>query len=174
MNKTIVIIGIILTGIFSAFAYYIKTAIPKTAYIDVKKVYNEFVLKKELESKLTNVQQTRKTIIDSLELQLKILSKQLEILTKRDEQKENVFTEKREEYLVKKKQFDEDNQAMTQQYSDQIMKQLNQYVQDYGKANSYTYIYGADGNGSMMYADDKHNITDEVIKFINEKYKGIK
>ena len=174
MNKTFIIITIVLLGICSSLVYYVKSSLPKTAYMDVKKVYNEFTLKKELESKLTNVEQTRKTILDSLELQLKVLSKQLEVLTKRDEQKENIFSAKREEYLVKKKQFDEDNQAMTQQYSEQIMKQLNQYVQDYGKTNGYTYIHGADGNGSMMYADDKHNITDEVTKFINEKYKGIK
>ena len=142
------------------------------AYVNVQKLYNEFYMKKELEAKLTTVQQARKTILDSLELQLKILSNTLENITKKDSEKENRFIAIREEYVMKKKQFDEDNQAMTQQYSEQIMKQLNEYTQEYGKQKGYRYILGAEGSGGIMYASEKLDITKEVIEYVNGRYKG--
>jgi outer membrane protein len=73
---------------------------------------------------------------------------------------------------MKKQQFDDDNQDMSKQYTEEIMKQLNEYVRDYGKANGYTYILGAQGSGSIMSADDKNDITTTVLEYVNEKYKG--
>ena len=53
------------------------------------------------------------------------------------------------------------------------MLQLNQYVKEFGEKNSYDIIHGANGNGSLMYAKDILNLTEEVKAFINNKYKGI-
>lgn len=143
-----------------------------TVYVNVQKIYDDFQLKKELESKLTNVQQARKTVLDSLELKLKILSGKIENAAKRDTEKENYFVELREQYLMKKKQFEEDNQAMTSQYSQQIMKQLNEYTQEYGKQKGYTFILGAEGSGGIMYASEKMDVTAEVLEYVNSRYKG--
>jgi len=141
-------------------------------YVNVQQVYDEFQLKKELESKLTNVQQARKTMLDSLELSLKVLSGKIENSLQRDAERENNFIVLREEYVLKKNQFDEDNALMTRQYSEQIMKQLNEYTQEYGKQNGYTYILGAEGSGSVMYASEKRDITKDVLDYINRRYKG--
>lgn len=160
----IIIIGILLVSTFNQ---------TKTGWVDLNKVYKDFILKKELEKKLESTQQARKKITDSLELQLKVLLKQINMENAKDKNKVEVFSLKKEEYLVKKQQFDEDNNTMAQQYDAQIYKQLNQYVQDFGKSKNYTYIYGADGSGNLMYADSENDISDEVLVFVNERYKGI-
>lgn len=36
----------------------------------------------------------------------------------------------------------------------------------------YRYIFGAEGSGVLMYADERNNITKEVIEYINARYKG--
>jgi hypothetical protein len=32
---------------------------------------------------------------------------------------------------------------------------------------------GADGNGTLMYANDRFNISEEVTNYINDRYKGV-
>ncbi len=34
-------------------------------------------------------------------------------------------------------------------------------------------IMGADGNGVLMYANEKYDKSEEIITYINKKYKGI-
>jgi outer membrane protein len=70
--------------------------------------------------------------------------------------------------------LEEDNQVQTKKYDEEIITQLNQYVQDYGKEMGYAYIYGNNGEGSLMYADDARVITREMIEYVNNRYKGVK
>ncbi len=157
----------------SGIIYLVKSQ-PKVAYIKVGYLYDNFDYKKELESKLTNMVQMRKTIIDSLGLHLDQLSQSIERDKEKDKTKISEFNEEKQKYLMKKQEFDEDNQDVTKRYSDETMKQLNQYVQDFGKTNGYTYILGAEGAGAIMSADEKYDITSQVLDYVNDRYKGKK
>jgi len=166
------LVGFLLT--VSGLSYFLLSQ-PKTGYVDINKIYNDFDLKKELESKLKNVQQARKIILDSLGLKINLLSNAIKLNKSGEKEKAKKIEEyeaKRTEYLYKEKAFKEDNDRTSQQYSDQIWKQINQYVGDYGKEHSYTYIFGADGSGGMMYASEKSNITEEIKGYVNSKYKN--
>lgn len=144
---------------------------PKTAYIEIATVYEEFKMKKELEGKFSNVEMFRKSFLDSLELNLNMLNAEYE-QTKSEEVKLE-FLQKKQEYLGTKRQFDEDNAAVSQQYTEQIFNQLNMYITEYGKEHGYQYIFGAEGSGSIMYANDSENITEEISTYVNEQYKGL-
>ena|SRR5687767_8799414 len=144
----------------------------KTGYVDLSKVLSEFKLKQELEQKLTSITEKRNMIIDSLEFELKIISKQLSQEKSSDKNKISVFEIKKEEYFEKKNFFNDDNTRLAKQYDEQIFTQLNQYVKDFGENNGYAYILGADGSGVLMYSDQTMNITEEVNKYINARYKG--
>lgn len=154
--------------------YSLRKPTSQTAYVDIGLVYAEFGLKKELEAKYTNVQSARKRIIDSLNLELTILSNRLSqnLRPGIKDSLEQQFSVKRQEFMYRKQAFDADNDAVTEQYTEQIWKQLNQYVTDYGKANGYDYIFGGDGSGSLMYAREGLNITDKVKIYVNQSYKG--
>ncbi|MCK6640917.1 MAG: OmpH family outer membrane protein [Bacteroidia bacterium] len=143
----------------------------KTAYIEVAAVYDAFKMKKELEGKFSKVEMFRKSILDSLELNLQLLNNEYQIT--KSENAKNVLIKKKQEYLSTKQKFEEDNAAVSQQYTDQIFKQLNLYITEYGKEHGYSYIFGAEGSGSLMYANDSENITADITTFINEKYKGV-
>lgn len=143
----------------------------KIGYVEVNSLYDSFAFKKELEAKLVTIKQTRKNILDSMQLQLRVLAGSLKSPNDKDRM---LFEARKEEYFSKEKTFSEDNDALTQEYSSQVMKQLNQYVQDYGSEHGYTYILGADGNGSLMFADKSKNVTKEILEYLNQKYKGVK
>lgn len=160
---------VVFAAILSCY-FILESKIPKVAYVDIEKVYNEFSMKKELESKLINVQQARKLILDSLKIELNALSQNIK--SEKDVANIQNFQFKKQEYLLKEERFNEDNQATTDSYNSQIWKQIKQYVKDYGKQNAYTIISGADETAVVLYGDENVNITETVIKYVNERYAG--
>ena len=157
-----------------AFMYFIITK-PKVGYVEIGKVYNEFKLKKELDKQLENVVNKRKLATDSLELELTMLSSKLQSIgekAKEFPELAKTFEYKRQNYLMRKQSFAKDNEALTLQYEEQIFTQVNQYMKEYGSQMGYAYIFGADGSGNLMYAEDASNITGEVSKYIDQKYLG--
>lgn len=173
MNKHFISIWIVIIGliVFILINYFSNNP-EKNGYIEITKVFNDFKLKKELEIQLTKIKETRKAIIDSLEFDLKVLSKQIIAENQKDKNKIALFEVKRDEYMQKKQQFEDDNTNIAKKYDEQIISQMNQYVKDYGIKNGYTYIFGADGSGFLMYSVESKNITEDVKKYINERYKG--
>ena len=147
---------------------------PKIAYINTAEVYNDFALKKELESKLDDTQAKRKSILDSLKVSLQGLSMRMEKKEKPSTEEIEEFNYVRQQYIKAEQEFSEDNQALADQYSEQIWKQLNQYIADYGKEHGYKYILGANGEGVVMYADESDNITAKMMEYVNIRYGGKK
>jgi outer membrane protein len=41
-----------------------------------------------------------------------------------------------------------------------------------GKKKGYSYIYGTGDAASVLYAEDKYDITKDIIKALNDKYKA--
>jgi outer membrane protein len=160
----------LLVIIFSGFYSFIKRS-DKTGYVQIQKVFNEFGYKKEMEAKLKRVEEIRKKELDSLELKLKILFKEVE-LNGKDISKVAVFRTEREAFLNKREKYENDYAKEVAQYDEIIVKQMNQYIKEYGEKNKYKYIFGTDGKGSLMYADSTDDLTADIIIYINDKYKG--
>jgi outer membrane protein len=160
--------------IFLLLGYLIYSSDKKVTvvYVELEAVYNGFDMKKELETKLTNVQQARKNILDSLKIQLNALS--ISIKSPKEVEAIQQFQQKKQQYLAKEQNFGEENQNTTKAFSAQIWKQINQYAKDYGKSHGYTVILGGDGGGTLMYADETKNMTAELTMYINERYSGEK
>ncbi|MCW3084173.1 MAG: hypothetical protein JWP12_1539 [Bacteroidetes bacterium] len=168
-------IALLLTLLLIAAVTWIivkETQKPKNGYVLISEVYNGFEMKKEMEKKFLLVKNSREKILDSLELELKILGARIQKENEKNPATIAEFTTRRDEYVERKKTYEEDNNALSQKYDKEILAQLNQYVKNYGEENKYAYIFGSDGNGSLMYANEGDNITKEVIIYINNKYKG--
>lgn len=173
MDKRTIIISLLSLMLMATLVVLIfKPGQEKTGYVELNKLFAEFKLKKELENQLQKIRTSRKNITDSLEYDLKVMARQIQAEGQKDKARINEFEVKRERYLEKKKQFEDDNAAVGKQYDDQIIGQMNQYVKDYGNKYGYTYIFGADGSGFLMFSIEKKNITEEVKEYINERYKG--
>lgn len=145
----------------------------KTAYIQNFKVYEEFKGKQELAQRFTKQQDFFQNKIDSVKLQLNILTQQL-----------NQNPEEPSQELIQSYQYTQTKYAQLQQelaqkttelqekYMQQIWNQLNEYIKEYGLEHNYDYIYGAEGTGSIMYAKESNDITDKIIPYVNSKYEG--
>ncbi|MEO0058767.1 MAG: hypothetical protein RLZZ312_414, partial [Bacteroidota bacterium] len=58
--------------------------------------------------------------------------------------------------------------------SDSMVSMVKKFVKSYGKENGYSYIYGTNESGSVLYAEDKYDITKQIVKLLNDKYKAPK
>lgn len=165
------VVAVLALGL-SGLALYKAVYGNKVGYIELATVFNDFEMTKEYKKKLDVVVNARKTITDSLELNLKAQSRALSGGGKVSNAAAEDFQYNREVYIEKAKQYQEDNMALKQQYDTEINKQLNQYIKEYGDKHHYRYIYGAEGSGVLMYAIEGDNISKEVTHYINERYKG--
>lgn len=164
-------ISIIGLGTYTLIEHYNK---PKTAYIIIQDAYNQFDLKKEMEKKFIAIKNAKQKVLDSLAFELNLSAKTIDEKKGSNKYNETIYNRKREEFYQRRQSVQEDNNQLSKQYDQEILSQLNQYVSDYGKENHYEYIFGNDGNGSLMHADDALNVTRQIVQYINERYKGRK
>ena len=162
----------VLVFIAISFTLYSFISKPKVAFVHVQEVYNEFNYKLELENKFDKVQTARKRILDSLEIQINALAANIQNSEVNKEQNIQNYQYLATQYQSKQKMFTEDNNAVSQEYTEQIWNQLNKYIEEYGKEKGYAFIYGADGSGTVMYAEKGYNITEQLKEFVNERYQG--
>jgi outer membrane protein len=58
---------------------------------------------------------------------------------------------------------------------DDIQKRINEYLKEYNQTGKYNFIFSTqEGNPTLYYKDTAFNITNEVVKGLNEKYKQSK
>ena len=143
----------------------------KVGYINIKMVFNDFTYKKELEKELESIKNSRKFLLDSLETNLKIIRKRLADDMKNKELVAE-FQAKREIFFERKERFESDEEEMVKRFDEKIINQLNSYVKEFGEREGYKLIFGANSAGNLMYADSAFDLSNSVIKFINEKYRG--
>jgi outer membrane protein len=142
----------------------------RQVYVDMGKVYSEFQLSKELNNKMEEVLKARKNITDSLYLDVKQKTQELRRQPKQTLDEMAKVAKLEEGLYYKQQQFEKENQAVSADYSNKIWTQLNQYVADYGAKSKCTFILGANGQGNIMYADKTYDITEDVIKYVNDRY----
>lgn len=53
-----------------------------------------------------------------------------------------------------------------------IVKSLKDYIKEYGKKQGYDYIYGTGDAATVLYAKDAYDITDKVLKLLNDDFKA--
>ncbi len=167
-----ILISILTILCLGSIFFQFKRKEKKIAYIELGKVFSDFKMKQELENRLTHIRSSRQNFLDSLELDLRILSRQMQSEKSPSKVEMEQFQFKKNEYLYRKDEFKKDIDSLTAAYDGQIMTQLNQYVKDFGESKGLDFILGTDGAGSIMYANKDYNLTEEVKAFINDRYSG--
>lgn len=168
MTKNIIItVGLVLSlaGVTFCFIQSRKQFV----YINLGKVYDEFQMSKDLKKEQERIMEARQNILDSIVYNINKTDTEIKSGTKDAARPERIADMKRE-LSYRKGQFDEENQRMSGEYYAKVMGRINQYVEEFGKEKKYSLILGANGQGSIMYAEDSKDITAEVIAYLNSRY----
>lgn len=165
---SVLVLNIVLIGL----VIYSINAQPKTAFVKGAELFEGFKGRQELDAKFTASGTEQQSMLDTLTMEIADLTNQL---TEKPNDKELSLQRQKKQLLYRELQqrFTEQNSTQNQQYTEAVLKQINQYTLEYGEKHGYDYIYGAAGNGSMMYAKEANDITKEVLQYINKKYEGL-
>lgn len=128
----------------------------KTAYVDMFELVQGFELQKEYSEEAKKEMDMKRAIVDSM-----IYAEKMKDEASGEALKNNLYAA----YQIKVQERNAEIEKI-------IWKRLNPLVADYGKEHGYTYIYGANGTGNVLYAAEEENITKQLIEYINKKYHG--
>lgn len=180
MKKSFVILGAVL----SLVACNNETAAPsasglKTAYVDTSKLTEKSDELKEWEdkAKVKEEELGRELQKDAEQLRLDMAAAQGEARTKGPEWaqlKGQELQKRQQELSIKQQSFQENFAKEFGVQRDTIVSQLKKFIKDYGKKKGYDYIYGTGDAASVLYAKEGYDITNEILKELNDKYKSSK
>ena len=83
-----------------------------------------------------------------------------------------VFQQKGQFMGQQLQQEDQQLQAEGQVQMDSVVSVVKREIEAYGKANGYSYILGGGDGGSVLYGQDANDLTSDIVKILNDKYKN--
>lgn len=178
MKKLIIpIVSIITVVLISSFV--VNSSKNELVYVDVNKLIEGYKRSKVEREAFTKKTEVIKGNVDSLvtswQTELKAYEKERASMTKKEiELKQELLANKQQQInnyqQAVQKQVQEEDQKMTQT----LINDINAYVREYGKKHGYPMIFGAGGNGNIMYAEESTDLTDKVLEGLNDRYEGNK
>jgi outer membrane protein len=177
MKKSLVIIAIAFSII--SCNKTAEVASTKTAYVDTSKLMIEYTEAKDIEAKYKAKSQEMGRELEAEIAKFKAeagnFQKNAQMNGQAWAQQKGAELQKREQQL----QYAEQSIAQQLQQEsgveiDSVVSGVKKFIKAYGKEKGYAYIYGTGDAASILYAEDKYDITNELIKLLNDKYKSSK
>ena len=177
MKKSLVIIAIAFSII--SCNKTAEVASTKTAYVDTSKLMIEYIEAKDIEAKYKAKSQEMGRELEAEIAKFKVeagnFQKNAQMNGQAWAQQKGAELQKREQQL----QYAEQSIAQQLQQEsgveiDSVVSSVKKFIKSYGKEKGYAYIYGTGDAASILYAEDKYDITNELIKLLNDKYKSSK
>jgi outer membrane protein len=175
MKKVLLIIAISISAIACNKTADVKEV--KTAYVDTSELMKEYTEAKDLEAKYKAQSEEKgrqlEAEINRFKQDASNFQSQAQANGQEWAQKKGAELQKREQQLSYAQQ------ALAQQLQqesgtemDSLVSGVKKFIKAYGKEKGYAYIYGTGDAASILYAEDKFDITKEIIKGLNDKYKA--
>lgn len=152
------------TLVMSSLSYFSRE---KTAYFDYNTAYNECDLKKSLETDLEKLVSSRKSELDSLQMELSFLSNKIQTGETNDAEL-TTFEDLKNRYLTMQNRYEEENIRLKETYFAQIRTDINEKAKSFAAANGYDYLFAAVGDGSLMYANESDDVTSQFLDYLNK------
>ena len=125
---------------------------------------------KEFEKKEKNLQAREDTIILELQNDLKEFEKKGGKSTEQERREfSNRLNEKQNQYSQYKKISQQRMEEQRSMASEKVLIKINRIAADIAKSRNYNIILGATGKGNVIYLEESVDITNEVIKILNNE-----
>ena len=145
----------------------------KIGFVDNSVLINEYQERKDVEASLNTKIEAFKTRTDSLrsafELEIKEAELKARTMSQSAIQTLSQELQQKEQVLSQRVQFEQQQIAQeSQTLNDSIINRVKAFVQDYGKY--YNFILGSNEAGSVLYGEEASDLTQEILKALNENY----
>lgn len=176
MKKSLLIAGLAITLFACNNSGTTSSTGFKTAYVDTEKLSKEYEAFKELESqsKVKQQEMTRELEAESKALQMEMASFDNEARAKGQQWAQLKYQEIQDKQRKLSLMQESMIKQLQQEFgvkNDTAVSQMKKQIKEYGKKKGYDYIYGSGETVSILYAKDGYDITEEVLKDLNDNYK---
>lgn len=160
-------LSILLSVIAVLACVYIYVSQPKIGYVRSEDLIYNFEGTKIAKTKYQQKVQAWKANVDTLQQEMNKAQLQY---TGVDKQKEEELMYKQaqlQQYIaaINEKAAEEDAKTM-----EEVLAQVNSFTKKYAEEQGYDLILGTTSSGSLLYAKDNNDITNELLKAINSMY----
>ncbi len=148
----------------------------KIGFVDNVKLMEGYQEKIEVEGKFKAkaevMNKKRDSISQAFQLEYQTLQTKAQNWSQKKAQEELGLLQQRSQFLGQQLQQEEQQlQSEGQTEMDSVVSKVKQEIQAYGKTNGYTYILTGGEGGSVLYGADAKDLTTEILKILNDKYK---
>lgn len=155
LNTFLLILNLVMVTALAGYILW-QFRTDKKAFILNQRVFVSYKGTQVLEAKLASLRGSYTQTLDSMRRTLEVSPNAVLI----------------DAYESKREQFALAEQELSDKYTADIWKQINTHVSEFGKSKGYDFIFGATGDGNLMFAGDAYDVTDDIIVYINQKYEG--
>ena len=149
----------------------------KIGYVDNGKVINEMQEKVDLEKKYETKLNAFNAKKDSIgrAFQMEAQKFQMEAQKMSQSKAQAKYEELGQKQQMLQQQFQMEQQQISKPYQeemDSLITKVKDYVKEYGKTNGFDVILGTvESSPSVMYAKDEYDLTETIIKDLDNNYK---
>lgn len=173
MKKSIIIIALAISVIACNKQTEVKEV--KTAYVDISKLLEEYTEVKDIDAKYKT---KGEEIGRKMEVEEANFKSDAAYFQKNAQANGQAWAQQKGAELQKRQQeLEYAAQSIAQQLRsehgaemDTLAKNVKKFVKEYGKEKGYSYIYGTGDANTILYAEEKYDITKEIVKLLNDKY----
>ncbi|SDB61779.1 periplasmic chaperone for outer membrane proteins Skp [Flavobacteriaceae bacterium MAR_2010_188] len=161
------------------FAFVILSACQnemKIGYVDNVKLVNEYQEKKDIETnlkgKIAQYEKRRDSLGQAFQLEIREAESKASKMAPADLQKLQQEFQQKEQILTQRLQFEQGQ--ITQEsrtLNDTLKNKVIKFVKNYGEKNGYNYILGSNEGGSVMFGEEKNDLTQVILDALNDDYK---
>ncbi len=148
----------------------------KIGYVDNIKLMDGYQEKIDIEAKFKTkvdvLTKKRDSISQAFQLELQEFQAKAQKMSQKSAQEEYAILQQKGQFVGQQLQQEEQQlQQNSQTEMDSLVSKVKKEIKAYGKANGFTYILGGGDGGAVLYGQDAHNLTDAVLKILNDNYK---
>lgn len=165
-NRIIALSLVLIVGVIAFLGFYVKGISEKNpvVYVDNVKLFNGFNMAKDLSASHTKKMNKQRKRVDSIYQEFQKYAQAKD--EKQVEQTRHVL--QNEDKLLTDMQ-----EYFKNEVSQQVWQRINTSLKKYGEKQGYELVLGANGNGSVMYANQATvDITDSFLAYANAEYEG--
>ncbi len=130
--------------------------------------------KTEYDRKMKNWQDNLDTLSGHFNNEVREFNREADKLSAGDKKsREAILSRKEDELYAYKEALEKKALEEEATLSSGIINQINSFIQEYGRENGYDFILGSTDNGNILFAKKGDDLTDEVIEYINQRYRGL-
>ncbi|RSK41538.1 OmpH family outer membrane protein [Mangrovimonas spongiae] len=148
----------------------------KIGFVDNSTLINDYQekidIEKKFQTKIDAFQKRTDSISKAFQLEAQEFQLNAGKLSQKKAQEQYEALGKKQQMLQQKIQFEEQQiQEQSQSEIDSLINKVKDYVKSYGETHGYTYILGSNEGGSVMFGKEENDLTDTILKELNDAYK---